>query len=255
MSDTDVLLPAHLMFLPSHFIEPTSSDDGEVWEGIQEAHGAQDSSTEHEDSSSDEDVPVRNRKRGWDPEHDYALVRAMLDHAPYKAKRGEVPAAWNAVKDALAASGLNRSLTVIRDRSKQLLEDEKRNAARAARKSGANEEVDNFTNAIAELAQDMEDERLRRASGGAAKNKADIERQVGAEIRNAAMHGLVSSDGLTDLAAADGATVREKQANRKRKRSSDLLQEDENTNPAGESGTTRSQTAQANAFPAGHEPP
>lgn len=65
----------------------------------------------------------------------------------------------------------------------------------------------------------MEDERLRKASGNGDKQRADLERQAGAEMRNAAMHGNMPRELFCDLGQLDDATHRERQANRKRRRS------------------------------------
>lgn len=44
----------------------------------------------------------------------------------------------------------------------------------------------------------------------AAQNKLALERQAGAELRDAAMRGLVKRQGLSDVTECDGATAREK---------------------------------------------
>ena len=66
--------------------------------------------------------------------------------------------------------------------------------------------------ALFDVAESSRVERSRKA-----KKKANIENTTALELRNAAMNCLVDSHQLTDIAQLEGATIREKQGQRKRK--------------------------------------
>lgn len=126
MQEEDNDGPAHLRFLPSHFIDPDASDDADEWRGV----SASISPDEDEDEQPEEEpaAPSRGRKpgrKGWLAEHDRALILAMLEHKPFEAPRGEARTAWAAVKCDLDNAGLVRSLGVIRDRVNELVKEEK----------------------------------------------------------------------------------------------------------------------------------
>jgi hypothetical protein len=54
-----------------------------------------------------------------------------------------------------------------------------------------------------------------KESAAKLKRKAEIEDQAGKELRDTAMKGLARVEGLIDVSELDGASVREKQAQRK----------------------------------------
>lgn len=83
---------------------------------------------------------------------------------------------------------------------------------------------------LAELVTLQDDAKLRKSQRADGGRKAALERQVGAEIRNAAMRGMVDRNQLTDLAQLDDATVRERQGQRRRR--SPSLSDKENADPA-----------------------
>jgi hypothetical protein len=56
---------------------------------------------------------------------------------------------------------------------------------------------------------------LAKESSSQSKKKADIEAKAGKELRDAAMMGLARSEGLIDVSQLEGASVREKQGQRK----------------------------------------
>jgi hypothetical protein len=56
---------------------------------------------------------------------------------------------------------------------------------------------------------------LAKESSSQSKKKADIEEKAGKELRDAAMKGLARSEGLIDVSQLEGASVREKQGQRK----------------------------------------
>jgi hypothetical protein len=69
---------------------------------------------------------------------------------------------------------------------------------------------------MTELQAIMNDHQVStKESSAKSKHKADIEDQAGKELRDAAMKGLAHSEGLIEVSELDGASVREKQGQRK----------------------------------------
>ena len=69
---------------------------------------------------------------------------------------------------------------------------------------------------MTELQAIMDDYQVStKESSAKSKHKADIKDKAGKEFCDAAMKGLAHSEGLIDVAELDGASVREKQAQRK----------------------------------------
>ncbi|KAF8120011.1 hypothetical protein K438DRAFT_180264 [Mycena galopus ATCC 62051] len=86
-------------------------------------------------------------------------------------------------------------------------------------KTGAVEEVSNHIKLMTELQAIMEGHEVAaKDSSAKSKRKATIEEKAGKQLRDAAMKGLARREGLIDVSKVDGATVREKQGQRKRPR-------------------------------------
>ncbi|KAJ7093706.1 hypothetical protein C8R44DRAFT_890610 [Mycena epipterygia] len=91
---------------------------------------------------------------------------------------------------------------------------------RSLQKTGTDEEVNNhieLMTQVAELVHAHDSEKDERSV--AARKKADVETQAALELRDSAMKGLVRREALTDVATLEGASVREKEGQRKRRRS------------------------------------
>ncbi|KAJ7344002.1 hypothetical protein DFH08DRAFT_216293 [Mycena albidolilacea] len=86
-------------------------------------------------------------------------------------------------------------------------------------KTGAVEEISDHVKLMTSLQAIMEDHAvLAKESSSQSKKKADIEGKAGKELWDAAMMGLARSEGLIDVSQLEGASVREKQGQRKRAR-------------------------------------
>ncbi|KAJ7511540.1 hypothetical protein B0H11DRAFT_2214420 [Mycena galericulata] len=114
-------------------------------------------------------------------------------------------------------------------RFKKLLKAHKADETRSLQKTGTDEEVNQhieLMTQIAELVHAREFARDERSA--AARKKADVETTAASQLRDSAMRGLVRREALTDVASLDGASVREKQGQRKRHRSLTSDSEKEN---------------------------
>ncbi|KAF8209922.1 hypothetical protein K438DRAFT_197629 [Mycena galopus ATCC 62051] len=86
-------------------------------------------------------------------------------------------------------------------------------------KTGDVEEVSEHIKIMTELQAIMDDHQVStKESSAKSKHKVDIEDKAGKEFRDAAMKALARSEGLIDISELDGASVREKQGQRKRAR-------------------------------------
>ncbi|KZV95582.1 hypothetical protein EXIGLDRAFT_766142 [Exidia glandulosa HHB12029] len=112
-----------------------------------------------------------------------------------------------------------------------------RNDAKASRKTGANEEADELTHLLTDINMLIKDNADRKATTAQGRAKATMERQAGAELRDAAMRGIVDRESLVDVSTLPGATAREKSGQRKKRRRSPSSSDDDKENTA--PGTSR----------------
>ncbi|EJD36682.1 hypothetical protein AURDEDRAFT_174280 [Auricularia subglabra TFB-10046 SS5] len=194
------------------------------------------SSSDHSgDSSSDEDAlgpdewpasptprPQQRRELQWSEDKNLALANALLNHQPFKAEYGSVTAAWNMVKDELNAAGYTfKACKTIQKHAEELIKEQRRDDAAAAKKSGANEDVTELTQVMAQVVSLIDDEKLKKTATTAhGRAKAKLEREAGAQLRDAAMCGIMDRNNMLDVATLDDATPRENSGQRKKRRHS-----------------------------------
>ncbi|KIJ30244.1 hypothetical protein M422DRAFT_268295 [Sphaerobolus stellatus SS14] len=199
-----------------------------------------------------EDKQLKNAKNpNWQPWQDRYLAAEVLKHRPFLQPRSATYEAWERLAAELAADSkksgpfreINRSGAACRARFTKILKAHQREETRSLQKSGANEGIDehieNMTN-LAALVDETASEKAEKSSK--ARKKDEIEKAATLEIPQSAMKGLVDSQKLTDIGQLEGATVREKQGQRKCKHSNES---DKENTPV---KRPRSQSAIANAL-------
>ncbi|KAJ7020561.1 hypothetical protein C8F04DRAFT_1274864 [Mycena alexandri] len=210
----------------SDYEEPENEDE----DGDEENDGSG-----PDENSADEAVTqnaLNARATHWQPWQDRILTQQVNVNRPFLLEDPqERAAAWDATADAVNAA-VSKSATrpwtprtgeACRKRLQRLMKNHKAGDARSLQKTGTNEEVDEFL--LSEICALADGEVV--ATARKVKKKNDLEAQSGAEMRDASMKGLVKSAGLCDLASLQGATVRERQAQRGGKRKRDDTNENE----------------------------
>ncbi|KAK6992322.1 hypothetical protein R3P38DRAFT_2802804 [Favolaschia claudopus] len=176
----------------------------------------------------------------WESWQDRVLVQQANNDRPFLLDNPQERAAgWDNTATAVNATVSKtarkpwspRTGEACRKRLKRLIDEYKAGEAVSLKQTGINEEVDHSIVLLGEIAALADGEVI--ADSRKAKKKQDLEAQSGAEMRAASMRGLVNTAALCDLSSLDGATARERQAQRggKRKR-------EEKENPSQSSNAT-----------------
>ncbi|KIJ24165.1 hypothetical protein M422DRAFT_275118 [Sphaerobolus stellatus SS14] len=143
--------------------------------------------------------------------------------------RNVLQAAWDELARQMAidscklgpVSEIKRTGSACRSRFNKILEAHRRDETKSLQKTGTNEVVDEHIKNLTELVSLVDGHDTEKVQRSAkAKKKESIERTAALELRKAAMGRLVDSTGLMDISQLEGATIREKQGQRKRKHSS-----------------------------------
>ncbi|KIJ47935.1 hypothetical protein M422DRAFT_248517 [Sphaerobolus stellatus SS14] len=135
--------------------------------------------------------------------------------------------AWEQLADTLRKDSrrtgtmIERTGPACRQRFKKILQAHKQNETRSLQKTGTDEEVDehvqNMTDIVA-LVDAHEEEKTQKSLS--VKQRKSTEKEAALELRKASMLGIVNREKLSNVSQLDGALVREKQGQRKRKRQS-----------------------------------
>ncbi|KAJ7856803.1 hypothetical protein B0H14DRAFT_3448196 [Mycena olivaceomarginata] len=204
--------------------EDTSKDDEE--ENEEENDDENDSGSDSKDKDDGVSQQVLNARSGhWNPSQDRLLVVQTHADRPFLHHRRSRGEAWEDVASSLRLASANsggpnscitRSGEACRVRFNLLRKKYKADEARSLQKTGTDEEVDEFIKLLGKLCALADAENTPGTK--AAMHKTDVEGRAGRELRDASMTGLVRGDGLVDVASLDGATVRERQGQRGKKR-------------------------------------
>ncbi|KAJ7602476.1 hypothetical protein B0H17DRAFT_1222775 [Mycena rosella] len=160
------------------------------------------------------------------PWQDRLLIQEVEKHRPFTAARGDATRdAWAALavellKDsAINGTAVDRTGPACLARFQKLL---KAHNTKSLQKTGTDEEVNQHIELMTQVAELFDAQKFaRHERSAAAQKKADVETMAALQLRDGAMRGLVRRENLTDFALLDGASVREKQGQRKRRRAAD----------------------------------
>ncbi|KAJ6537948.1 hypothetical protein B0H19DRAFT_1270327 [Mycena capillaripes] len=202
-----------------------------------DSHKSSSEATEEEDNDptpdlSDLEAPanaqaVRARSPRWQSWQDRYLVQAVDQTRPFLLDASEREGGWNEtaavlLRDSHTAgprSIVDRTGSACKNRFMKLMKEHKKGETELRMKTGAVEEISDHIKLLTALQAIMDDHaELAKESSSQSKKKADMEQKAGKELRDAAMKGLARSEGLIDVSQLDGASVREKQGQRKRAR-------------------------------------
>ncbi|THU89561.1 hypothetical protein K435DRAFT_802630 [Dendrothele bispora CBS 962.96] len=188
---------------------------------------------EHDTLSSDthptDTVQSRNaRAPKWRPWQDRYLVKMVDQLRPFEANRHEANEAWDNLAFELLEEStekdennpVDRTGTACRSRFFLLVKFHEAEQTRSKQKTGTDEEVSEHIRLLDDLVEQVHANKIEgRNTSAQAQKKADMEKQAGLEIRDAAMRGIAQRENLTDI-ADENAPLRERQGQRKRRRSS-----------------------------------
>ncbi|KAJ6557785.1 hypothetical protein B0H19DRAFT_1261383 [Mycena capillaripes] len=184
-----------------------------------------DDELEEDDLSPDHTQAQNARSPLWQPWQDRLLITQVDADRPFEQPRRSRRAAWGATADSMASASaqqgpnsyFTRSGEACRARFKFLINKYKADQARSLQKTGTDEEVDEFMELLGDLCSLIDAE---SATTERSRKKTDLETVAGLELRDASMRGLVKGDQLVDVTTLEGASVRERQAQRGKKRKS-----------------------------------
>ncbi|KAJ6535496.1 hypothetical protein B0H19DRAFT_1271251 [Mycena capillaripes] len=167
------------------------------------------------------------RSARWLAWQDRSLVQAVERHRPFNAARGDATRdAWDSLAvellrdSTINGTAINRTGPACRARFLKLLKAHNADQTRSLQKTGTDEEVDAHIELLTQVAELVQARVLEKdEKSTVARKKADVETRAALELRDSAMKGLVRREALTDVAALEGASMREKQGQRKRRRS------------------------------------
>ncbi|KAJ6523215.1 hypothetical protein B0H19DRAFT_1202092 [Mycena capillaripes] len=167
------------------------------------------------------------RSPRWQSWQDRYLIQAVDQTRPFLLPPSEREEGWNRTSEILlrdsSAVGprsiVDRTGSACKSRFMKLMKEHKKGETESRMKTGAVEEVSEHINLMTELQAIMDDHQgSAKDSSAKSKRKADVEEQAGQQLRDAAMKGLARREGLIDVSELDGASVRERQGQRKRAR-------------------------------------
>ncbi|CAK5282988.1 unnamed protein product [Mycena citricolor] len=174
---------------------------------------------------------MARKTQRWLPFQDQYLAQAVDERRPFLEPKQNLKEAWNETAAVLEknsrAEGPQSAVvctgSACRTRFNKIMghhKVEQRDETRSLQKTGAVEDISKHLKLMTELRALLNDEaRVPTAPKTfKAKKKADLERQAGLEMRDAAMMGLVDTSTLTDVTQLEGSSVCEKQGQQKRNR-------------------------------------
>ena len=152
----------------------------------------------------DNTTPMKRKK--FNSEEDLYLLRQVSCDLPFKAKRGEVTAAWQVVADTLLEiDGFNRpncNWKITQSRFLTLLEEHRSFDSESNRKSGITEDEDEKIILLDDLLASYDDHEKMKAKRKEDQNdKAALEEFCGQTIRENALNNLVKRQKVTKDAA------------------------------------------------------
>ncbi|KAJ7358623.1 hypothetical protein DFH08DRAFT_953739 [Mycena albidolilacea] len=204
-------------------------------------HSDHDESSEQPDAhptpaepSDGEDEPhtlssqvMNARAPRWQSWQDRYLALAVDQTRPFLLPPFQREEGWNATAEVLRRdstaegprSAVDRSGSACKNRFMKMMKEHKKGETQSRMKTGEVEEVSEHIKLMTNLQAIMDDHHgSAKENSAKSKRKADLEDKAGEELRDAAMRGLARAEGLLDISELDGASVREKQGQRKRMR-------------------------------------
>ncbi|KAJ6456921.1 hypothetical protein C8R45DRAFT_1033891 [Mycena sanguinolenta] len=167
------------------------------------------------------------RSPRWQSWQDRYLAKAVDQTRPFLLPPSDREEGWNRTAELLLRdssavgdkSVVDRTGSACKNRFMKLMKEHKKGEAESRMKTGEVEEVSEHLKLMTELQAIMNDHEVSaKDSSAKSKRKAAFEEEAGKQLRDAAMKGLAQCEGLIDVSELDGASVREKQGQRKRPR-------------------------------------
>ncbi|KAK6989009.1 Myb-like domain-containing protein [Favolaschia claudopus] len=200
-------------FVPSRPASPHPPSDG---------GGESDLENDEETFPASLDAKQSQKARSprWLPWEDRYLAQQAEKLRLFAPQRGdERRKAWDGLAvDLLKASTINgkpinRTGPACRARLEKLLDAQRREQTRSLQLTGTNQEVDDHPELMTHLVELVDAQKHEKdAKSNSARKKIDVETKA---ARDGAMKGLVRREALTDVSSLEGASVREKQGQRK----------------------------------------
>ncbi|KIJ37542.1 hypothetical protein M422DRAFT_259898 [Sphaerobolus stellatus SS14] len=149
---------------------------------------------------------------------------AKNPHWPFLAKSCKPTAVWDALTVKMLedstrqGSVINCTGAACRARFKRLVKGHKNDETHSLQKTGTNEEVDDHIKTMTDLVALVNGhEASKEEFLDTMKKQQALQQKAALQMHDAVMKGRVPRNTLTDVAQLDGATVREKQGQRKQK--------------------------------------
>ncbi|KAJ6601928.1 hypothetical protein DFH09DRAFT_1069474 [Mycena vulgaris] len=204
--------------LPDDSTSIHSDYEPELQENIEKQNNTQPPELSDEEDEEPSQAPSAHatnaRSPRWVSWQDRYLAQAVDQIRPFLLPPSEREEGWNRTAEVLhqdssavgERSTVDRSGSACKNRFMRIMREHRKGETESRMKTGAVEEVSEHIKVST------------KESSAKSKHKADIEDKAGMELRDAAMKGLARSEGLIDVSELDGASVREKQGQRKRAR-------------------------------------
>ncbi|KAJ7820864.1 hypothetical protein B0H13DRAFT_2377698 [Mycena leptocephala] len=214
--------------LPDDSTSIHSDYESELQEDIEKQNDTQPPElSDEEDEELSQAHAMNARSPRWVSWQDRYLAQAVDQIRPFLLPPSEREEGWNRTAEVLhqdssavgERSTVDRSGSACKTRFMRIMREHRKGETESRMKTGAVEEVSEHIKIMTELQAIMNDHQVStKESSAKSKHKADIEDQAGKELCDAAMKGLARSEGLIDVSELGGASVREKQGQRKRAR-------------------------------------
>ncbi|KIJ45993.1 hypothetical protein M422DRAFT_250416 [Sphaerobolus stellatus SS14] len=184
---------------------------------------------------------VRNAKKPkWSAWQDRFLVQEVFACRPFLASHRDAASAWEELaKKILETSktqgtAIDRTGAACRTQFKRLVKAHKSNETRSLQDTGTNEQIDEHVQTMTDLVALVDGhEASKEEFLATSKKQQALQQKAALEMRDAAMKGCVPRTALSDVTQMEGATVHEKQGQRKRKTMSAVSDTDkENAGPS-----------------------
>ncbi|KAJ6527936.1 hypothetical protein DFH09DRAFT_1094567 [Mycena vulgaris] len=181
------------------------------------------------------------RSARWMPWQDRLLIQEVEKHRPFTAARGDATRdAWAALavellKDStMNGTAVDRTGPACLARFQKLLKAHNADQTKSLQKTSTDEEVNQHIELMTQVVELFDAQKFaRHERSSAAQKKADVETTAALQLRDGAMRGLVHRENLTDVALLDGASVREKQGQRKHRRAADTSDSEKENDDSG----------------------
>ncbi|KIJ43671.1 hypothetical protein M422DRAFT_252912 [Sphaerobolus stellatus SS14] len=168
---------------------------------------------------------VQNAKSPhWQAWQDRYLAKEVFAERPFLVGHRGAASAWDALAAKLLEdimrdeSVIDRTGAACRGRFRRLVKAHNKDNTRSLQKTGTDEQVDEHVKIMTDLVALVNEHQASKEEFTRTSKRQQVLQQKAAEqMRDASTTGCVPRKTLADVAQLDGATVREKQGQRKRK--------------------------------------